>query len=67
MKLNKIFLAGLIALTFGSGIAHAEAISSQSIMQSQHSYYNKQQIIDMVNREDVQNQMITLGVNKPMP
>jgi hypothetical protein len=64
MKLSNFLAAGLFAITFTSGIAHAEAISSKTLMQSQHSYYNKQQIIDMVNREDVQNHMVSLGVNK---
>ena len=46
-----------------SGSVHAEAISSDSVMQTQAAYYNKQQLIDMVNRADVQSKLVSLGVD----
>ena len=46
-----------------SGSVHAEAISSDSVMQTQMAQYNKQQLIDMVNRSDVQSKLVSLGVD----
>ena len=46
-----------------SGSVHAEAISSDSVMQTQAAHYNKQQLIDMVNRADVQSKLVSLGVD----
>ena len=42
---------------------HAEAISSDSVMQTQSAQYNKQQLLAMVSREDVQNKLMSLGVD----
>ncbi|GAA0854326.1 PA2779 family protein [Aliiglaciecola litoralis] len=64
MKIKNILVAGIFALTALSGMTHAEVISSNSVMQAQHSFYNKQQIISMINREDVQSRMMSLGVDQ---
>ncbi|GAB5380501.1 MAG: hypothetical protein Alis3KO_26410 [Aliiglaciecola sp.] len=63
-KRYSLLLGVFLSLSAFIGNAHAEAISSATIMKSQHAFYNKQQIIQMVSREDVQNQLVSLGVNK---
>lgn len=63
-KRYSLLLGVFLSLSAFIGSAHAEAISSATIMKSQHAFYNKQQIIQMVSREDVQNQLVSLGVNK---
>ncbi|GAA6182884.1 MULTISPECIES: PA2779 family protein [Alteromonadaceae] len=64
MKLTKLLIANIMALTLFSGLVHAEAISSSSVMQTQSTQYNKQQIISMFDREEVQNKLVDLGVEK---
>ena len=61
--ISKVLVTGLTALAVMSGHVHAEAISSDSVMQSQYAQYNKSQLIEMVNREDVQNKLVSLGVS----
>ena len=61
--LKKIAIGCFSATVFMSGSVHAEAISSDSVMQTQAAYYNKQQLIDMVNRADVQSKLVSLGVD----
>lgn len=64
MKNLTKFLAGaLSALVLVAGNVHAEAISSDSVMQTQSAQYNKQQLLAMVSREDVQNKLMSLGVD----
>ncbi|GAC16772.1 PA2779 family protein [Aliiglaciecola lipolytica] len=64
MKLNKLIISSLMAMTLFSGLTHAEAISSNSVMQTQATQYNKQQIISMFDREEVQDRLVKLGVNQ---
>ena len=48
MKILTKFLAGaLSALVLVAGNVHAEAISSDSVMQTQSAQYNKQQLLAM--------------------
>ncbi len=61
---TKLMLSTLTALLFVAGNAHAEAISSDTVMQAQTASFNKQQLIDMVNREDVQDKLVSLGVDR---
>ncbi|WP_421132984.1 PA2779 family protein [Alteromonas sp. A079] len=64
MKLIKSTLIGcLSAGVLVAGSVHAESISSDTVMQTQVAQYNKTQLIDMVNRADVQNKLMSLGVN----
>ncbi|NDV89692.1 PA2779 family protein [Alteromonas sp. 345S023] len=64
MKLVSKFAAGFVsALLLVVGNVQAEAISSDSVMQTQSAMYNKQQLIEMVSREDVQNKLVSLGVD----
>lgn len=60
-KLLCALTSSLILITAG---AQAEVISSESVMQAQHANYNKQQLLEMVNRTDVENELQSLGVNK---
>ena len=64
MKLSKLLFATLLTFTVVSGAAHAEAISSVSVMNTQHSLYNKHQILEMVSREEVQTRLVELGVDQ---
>ncbi len=61
--LKKIAIGCFSATILMSGSVHAEAISSDSVMQTQAAHYNKQQLIDMVNRADVQSKLVSLGVD----
>ncbi len=61
---TKLMFGTLTALLFVAGHVHAEAISSDSVMQAQTASFNKQQLIEMVNREDVQNKLVSLGVDR---
>ncbi|WP_414829952.1 PA2779 family protein [Alteromonas sp. H39] len=61
---TKLMLGTLTALLFVAGNVQAEAISSDSVMQAQTASFNKQQLIEMVNREDVQNKLVSLGVDR---
>jgi len=64
MKLIKSTLIGCLSATvLMVGNVHAEAISSDTVMQTQVAQYNKAQLIDMVNRADVQSKLMSLGVN----
>lgn len=61
---TKLMFGTLTALLFVAGNVHAEAIGSDSVMQAQTASFNKQQLIEMVNREDVQNKLVSLGVDR---
>lgn len=61
---TKLMLGTLTALLFVAGNVHAEAISSDSVMQAQTASFNKQQLLEMVNREDVRNKLVSLGVDR---
>ncbi len=63
-KLAKTGIALLTTLVCLSGQVHAEAISSASVMQEQSVQFTKQQLVTLVNREDVQDRLISLGVDK---
>lgn len=64
MKMISKCLVGLLsALVLVASNVHAEAISSDSVMQTQAAMYNKQQLIEMVNRADVQSKLVSLGVD----
>lgn len=61
--LKKIAIGCFSATVLMSGSVHAEAISSDTVMQTQVAQYNKTQLINMVNRSDVQSKLISLGVD----
>lgn len=61
---TKLMLGTLTSILFVAGNVHAEAISSDSVMQAQTASFNKQQLIEMVNREDVQEKLVSLGVDR---
>lgn len=56
-------MAASSVFLLGTANVNAEAISSDSVMQTQAAHYNKQQLIDMVNRADVQSKLVSLGVD----
>jgi len=56
-------IAASSVFLLGTSNVNAEAISSDSVMQTQMAQYNKQQLIDMVNRSDVQSKLVSLGVD----
>ncbi|MEP4890272.1 MAG: PA2779 family protein [Aliiglaciecola sp.] len=64
MKLTKLLITNLMALSLFSGIVHAEAVSSSSVMETQSTQYNKQQIISMFDKQEVQNKLVDLGVTQ---
>lgn len=64
MSFTKLLFAAFFTLTVSTGMAHAEAISSASVMNSQHTLYNKHQILDMVSKKEVQNRLVELGVDQ---
>ena len=61
---TKLMLGSLAALVCFAGSVHAEAISSDTVMQAQRVSYDKQQLIEMVNRTDVQDKLVSLGVDR---
>ena len=64
MKYLKSMAIGCFSATvLMAGGAQAEAISSDTVMQTQAAQYNKQQLIDMVSRADVQSKLVGLGVD----
>lgn len=56
-------IAASSVFLLGTSNVKAEAISSDSVMQTQSAQYNKQQLLAMVSREDVQNKLMSLGVD----
>ncbi|MFA3791602.1 PA2779 family protein [Aliiglaciecola sp. SL4] len=64
MKLTKLLITNLMALSLFSGLVHAEAVSSSSVMETQSTQYNKQQIISLFNKQEVQNKLVDLGVTQ---
>ncbi|GMM68252.1 PA2779 family protein [Alteromonas sp. MTD1] len=64
MKALKSIVVGCFTATvLTAGSVHAEAISSDTVMQAQTANYNKQQLVAMVNRADVQSKLVGLGVD----
>ena len=64
MKYLKSMAIGCFSATvLMAGGVQAEAISSDTVMQTQAAQYNKQQLIDMVSRADVQSKLVSLGVD----
>jgi hypothetical protein len=64
MKYLKSMAIGCFSATvLMAGGVQAEAISSDTVMQTQAAQYNKQQLIDMVSRADVQSKLVGLGVD----
>ncbi len=62
--LAKLIVASVTALVCFTGSVHAKAISSDAVMQAQQISFNKQQLIEMVNRADVQQKLVSLGVDQ---
>ncbi len=62
--LVKLIVASATVLVCFAGSVHAKAISSDAVMQAQQASFNKQQLIEMVNRADVQQKLVSLGVNQ---
>lgn len=64
MKYLKSMAIGCLSATvLMAGGVQAEAISSDTVMQTQAAQYNKQHLIDMVSRADVQSKLVGLGVD----
>lgn len=61
--MSKLLVGATAALVVTTGTVQAEAVSSQNVMQAQAHAYNKQQLIDMVSRADVQEKLVSLGVS----
>ncbi|MDT0581050.1 MULTISPECIES: PA2779 family protein [Alteromonadaceae] len=62
--LTKLLCAAASSFILFTAGAQAEVVSSDSVMQAQHASYNKQQLLDMVNRTDVESELESLGVDK---
>jgi TolA-binding protein len=45
-----------------SPTANAQIVSSDAVMQAQESQYNKQKLIGLVSRDDVQQKLLSFGV-----
>ena len=64
MKCIKSIAIGCFSATvLLAGSVQASAISSDTVMQTQAAQYNKLQLIEMVNRADVQDKLVSLGVD----
>lgn len=61
--MKKLMISAFTATVLIAGQAQAAAVSSDSVMQTQAAQYNKQQLVSMVSREDVQHKLTSLGVN----
>ena len=62
--MSKLLVGATAALVVTTGTVQAEAVSSQNVMQAQAHAFNKQQLIDMVSRADVQEKLVSLGVSQ---
>ena len=62
--LKSTVIACFSATVLMTGTVHAEAISSDSVMQTQAAQFNKQQLIGMVSRADVQNKLMALFLDR---
>ena len=62
--MSKLLVGATAALVVTTGTVQAEAVSSQIVMQAQAHAFNKQQLIDMVSRADVQEKLVSLGVSQ---
>lgn len=56
-----LFVAGFFAASVNS--AYADVIPSDNVIAEQQRLYNKQQILDMVDSQQVHDQLIALGVS----
>ncbi len=63
--MKRIFLIMLVAGFFAASVnsAYADVIPSDNVIAEQQRLYNKQQILDMVDSQQVQDQLVALGVN----
>lgn len=61
--MKKLMISAFTATVLMAGHVQAAAVSSDSVMQTQAAQYNKQQLISMVSREDVQHKLTSLGVS----
>jgi hypothetical protein len=62
--MSKLLVGATAALVVTTGTVQAEAVSSQNVLQAQAHAFNKQQLIDMVSRADVQEKLVSLGVSQ---
>ena len=62
--MSKLLVGATAALVVTTGTVQAEAVYSQNVMQAQAHAFNKQQLIDMVSRADVQEKLVSLGVSQ---
>jgi hypothetical protein len=62
--MSKLLVGATPALVVTTGTVQAEAVSSQNVLQAQAHAFNKQQLIDMVSRADVQEKLVSLGVSQ---
>jgi hypothetical protein len=62
--MSKLLVGAAAAFVVTTGTVHAEAVTSHNVMQAQSHAYNKQQLIEMVSRADVQEKLVSLGVTQ---
>lgn len=62
--MSKLLVGAAAAIVVTTGTVQAEAVSSHNVMQAQAHAYNKQQLLEMVNRADVQEKLVSLGVSQ---
>ena len=62
-NIKSIAIGCFSATVLLTGSVQASAISSDTVMQTQAAQYNKLQLIEMVNRADVQDKLVSLGVD----
>ncbi|GEA05836.1 hypothetical protein KUL42_05970 [Alteromonas sp. KUL42] len=62
-NIKSIAIGCFSATVLLAGSVQASAISSDTVMQTQAAQYNKLQLIEMVNRADVQDKLVSLGVD----
>lgn len=64
MKLNKLLILSVCSSLLLANVSYAGVFSSDQVMQSQLSQYNKQQILTMLDSRLVEDKMIALGVSR---
>ncbi|WP_439711716.1 PA2779 family protein [Alteromonas stellipolaris] len=62
--MSKLLVGAAAAIVVTTGTVQAEAVSSYNVMQAQAHAFNKQQLLEMVNRADVQEKLVSLGVSQ---
>lgn len=62
--MSRLLVGAAAAFVVTTGTVHAEAVTSHNVMQAQSHAYNKQQLIEMVSRADVQEKLVSLGVTQ---